>query len=101
MSQPLISQVWIFRNSGIPIVSRAYGPKLDIDETWAIIQSLGVGFTVKKEESLFLLAAKNEQLTSNRRMRFLRALDRLQFHVVYKSMYGEEFIRKTAFHKRS
>ncbi len=33
MSKPLISQVWIFRNSGIPIVGRAYGPKLDIDET--------------------------------------------------------------------
>ncbi|MFQ6125650.1 MAG: ADP-ribosylation factor family protein [Candidatus Heimdallarchaeota archaeon] len=28
----MISYVWIFRNSGIPIVSRAYSPKLELDE---------------------------------------------------------------------
>ena len=29
----MISQVWIIRNSGIPIVSRAYGSKIEFDET--------------------------------------------------------------------
>ncbi|MFQ6125640.1 MAG: histone [Candidatus Heimdallarchaeota archaeon] len=29
----MISQVWIFSKSGIPIASRAYGPKIEVDET--------------------------------------------------------------------
>ena len=79
---------------------RAVLEKLDINEPWAVWRFLGVGSTVKQKERFFLLAAKNKQLDIDRKNRFLRALDRLQFQVEYKSMYGEQITNKTSFSKR-
>ena len=74
--------------------------KPDINESWIIWRSFGIGLMVKPGERLFLLAAENKKLDANDRPRLLRALDRLQFQVEYKSMYGEQFTKETSFSKR-
>lgn len=107
----MISQVWIIRNSGIPLVSRAYGYKIELDETLltslfsalvlfaedldqgpveAIIMTNLTFFVSREEEMLFVLGVESHRINEQ----FIAHIMK-QIKQAFYQIFPAEFLEKS------